>query len=167
MFRPTERKKVQWSPHNANQFVVGSNDLRLYEIRSSVRIFRCNSTLLLILCSLSNSFACAPLFLGFLCRSFKRCPQALFCPPTEWYEPIHSSRSHFFILSISDTQTYLISLLCVPLLHLDVKPHEKKVITLVGAHTEIQSLKVRAARFFSSLARVFCNCIVLTLLSCF
>lgn len=38
MFRPTERKKVQWSPHNANQFVVGGNDLRLYEIRSSVRI---------------------------------------------------------------------------------------------------------------------------------
>jgi hypothetical protein len=26
---------------------------------------------------------------------------------------------------------------------LDVKPHEKKVISLIGAHTEIQSLKVR------------------------
>lgn len=44
MLRPTERKKVQWSPHNGSQFVVGGNDLRLYEIRSSVRIEARQST---------------------------------------------------------------------------------------------------------------------------
>jgi len=43
MLRPTERKKVQWSPHHSNKFVVGGNDLRLYEIRSSVR-YDCTSS---------------------------------------------------------------------------------------------------------------------------
>jgi hypothetical protein len=53
MLRPTERKKVQWSPHHANQFVVGANDLRLYEIRSSVRIERLEELLKFPLCPFS------------------------------------------------------------------------------------------------------------------
>lgn len=44
--RATERKKIQWSPHTSNQFVVAGNDLRLYEIRAKV-LFKqsrtCNS----------------------------------------------------------------------------------------------------------------------------
>jgi hypothetical protein len=78
MLRPTERKKVQWSPHNANQFVVGGNDLRLYEIRSSENTKDSSNDVL----------------------------------------------KHFSVLPPAE-----------------VKPHEKKVITLIGAHTEIQSLK--------------------------
>lgn len=146
MLRPTERKKVQWSPHHSNKFVVGGNDLRLYEIRSSVRHGLRNLLFFQFVAlwpCLTNSFVFCCVIAGNITYTQWRTYETLFRPPSSRYDSVgrHPFISPFHRPHHSSNEIFWLSSGI-----LEIKPLEKKVITLVGAHTEIQSLKVRKLR---------------------